>query len=316
MGKKYHLTNDLKQNARILSDYHYVFGDALISQILQGVYVMTESTASDEATRVETSRKVDTHIHGIYLLHSVDEIKSSVGLSSEKMKAVLERLFRKAATGAKKLCSLDTKEFYAFIINNAKLLKAEFAEVSAEMVKQITMVVNPKTSTFRIPEQDFFKYDSTVKREVDYLSNAYEGYTSGFITSRIRSNSEQLFEQYCERNNNVDWVYKNGDSGQQYFSIVYLDGLRKQWLFYPDYILKMKDGTVWIIETKGGESHGESKNRDVQIGNKFNAFKAYASRHGLKWGFVRDLDNQLYINNTDYVSSMSDERWESIQDLF
>ena len=53
---------------------------------------------------------------------------------------------------------------------------------------------------------------------------------------------------------------------------------------YPDYIVKMKDGTIWVIETKGGESHGASKNIDVQIGNKFNAFKEYAAKHDIKWG--------------------------------
>ena len=122
---KYHLTNDKKQNARLLADAGYVFGDALINQILQGIYVKTEATASDEARHIETSRKVDTHAHGIYLLHSVDEIKKAVGLSSAKLKAILERLFRKSMNPYKKLCSLDTKEFYAFIINNAKALKAE-----------------------------------------------------------------------------------------------------------------------------------------------------------------------------------------------
>ena len=38
-----------------------------------------------------------------------------------------------------------------------------------------------------------------------------------------------------------------------------------------------KDGTVWVIETKGGESKGKDKNIDPQIENKFNAFKSYAN---------------------------------------
>ena len=42
---------------------------------------------------------------------------------------------------------------------------------------------------------------------------------------------------------------------------------------YPDYIVHLKDGTDWIIETKGGEASGHSKNIDMQMGNKFNAFK-------------------------------------------
>ena len=50
-----------------------------------------------------------------------------------------------------------------------------------------------------------------------------------------------------------------GDTGQQFFSIVYQAG-NKQRLFYPDYIVKLKNEEVWIIETKGGEtSSGNSK---------------------------------------------------------
>jgi len=312
--KKYGLSNDKKQNQRILENSGYIFGDSLVSQILQGQYVRTEATGEDTATHITAYRKVETHNHGIYLLHSIDEIKRAVPLASTKLKAILERLFRKSINLTKKILTLNTKEFYAFIINNVKLIKSDFVEVTANMPRQNALVLGHKTATFRIPEQDFFRYDPSVKREIEYLSNAYKEYTSGFNTSLVRSFSEQLFEQYCEKNPNIDWVYKNGDTGQQYFSIVYLDGFQKQWLFYPDYIVKMKDGSVWVIETKGGEAHGQSKNIDIQIANKFIAFKEYAQKYNLKWGFVRDLDNHLYINNTEFVLDMSDEHWEPIEE--
>ena len=97
---------------------------------------------------------------------------------------------------------------------------------------------------------------------------------------------------------------------------IYLDAFNKQWFFYPYYIVMKKDGSVWVIETKGGESHGESKNIDKQIGNKFNAFKEYAARYGLNWRFVRDLDGNLYINNTEFILDMADEHWQPLEDVF
>ena len=168
---------------------------------------------------------------------------------------------------------------------------------------------------FYIPEQDFFKYDSGVKDEVEYLNNAYQEYTSGYATSLVRSTCEMLFEQYCEGRDDIDWVYKNGDTGQQYFSIVYANGIEKQKLFYADYIVKMKDGTVWVIETKGGEFKGKDKNIDRQIENKFNAFKDYAKAKGIQWGFVRDKDSRLYINNTEFAESMLDEHWVALDNV-
>lgn len=315
--KKYKLSGNKKQNKLILQEAGYVFGDYLISEILYGEYVRTDAVAGKAAEHLTTVRKVNTHAHGIYLLHSVDNLKKAMGLSSDKLKAILERLFRKEKSPTKKLLSLDTQEFYAFIINNVKQIKTEFVEVSATMMKQLPLAVyEPKTSVFRIPEQDFFKYDPGVKREVEYKSNAYKEYTNGFNTSLVRSLPEQLFERYCEKNPNVEWVYKNGDTGKQYFSIVYLDGLQKQWLFYPDYIVKMKDDTVWVIETKGGQVAGHSKNIDVQIENKFNAFMQYAKAFGLRWGFVRDMENDLYLNNTKFILDMNDDHWQPIDEAF
>ena len=83
-----------------------------------------------------------------------------------------------------------------------------------------------------------------------------------------------------------------------------------------DYIIMKKDGTVWIIETKGGETKGKDKNIDIQIENKFNAFKNYAAEHSLHWGFVRDKDNQLYINNTEFAHDMSDDHWVPLSQEF
>lgn len=312
---KYHLGTDRKENQRIFEGNEYRFGDEIFGQALHGQFVRTDMVM-ESSSYITTRKVVDTHKHGIQLLHSVDAIKTVIGMPTSKVKTILERLFRKGNYTRKKLLSLNTAEFYAFIINNEHLLKEEFREVASGMAKQGEMGRMPKTSLFRIPEQDFFKYDPGVKEEIEYLSNAYHEYTSGFATSLVKSTSEMLFEQYCEDRDDIEWVYKNGDSGQQYFSIVYWDGWEKQSLFYADYIVMKKDGTVWVIETKGGESKGKDKNIDRQIENKFLAFKEYAQKHNLCWGFVRDRDNRLYINNTEFAINMQDKNWRPIGEVF
>lgn len=313
--EKYHLTSDKQRNRMLLAGNGYVIGDEILGQALHGVFVRTDMVA--EATSYYGTRKrVDTHKHGMQLLHSTDAIKTAIGLSTGKVKTILERLFRKGGNPKKKLLALNTSEFYAFVINNEHLLRDEFRKITSGMSQQLGLTLEPKKGVFHIPEQDFFKYDPGVKEEIEYLSNAYQEYTSGYATSLVRSMSEQLFEQYCEGRDDIEWVYKNGDTGQQYFSIVYLDALRHQWLFYADYIVMKKDGTVWVIETKGGESKGKDKNIDPQIENKFNAFKAYAAKHGLHWGFVRDKDNRLYINNTEFAIDMADDHWKPISQVF
>ncbi|MBQ9336421.1 MAG: DEAD/DEAH box helicase family protein [Lentisphaeria bacterium] len=313
--KKYHLGTDRQRNRQIFSEQGYVIGKEILGKALHGVFVCTDMVA-DSSSFYGTRKSVDTHKHGMQLLHSTDSIKTTIHLSTSKVKTILERLFRRGGNSKKKLLNLDTAEFYAFIINNNHLLRDEFRLITAGMVEQMGLKLEPRKGIFHIPEQDFFKYDPEVKEEIEYSSNAYQDYTSGYATSLVRSTSEQLFEQYCEGRDDIDWVYKNGDTGQQYFSIVYLDAFHHQWLFYADYIVMKKDGSIWVIETKGGEFKGQSKNIDLQIENKFNAFKNYAAKHRIHWGFVRDKDNRLYINNTEYASNMTDDHWKPISQVF
>lgn len=211
--------------------------------------------------------------------------------------------------------NLTLREYYAFIINNADLLKRDFIEFSGQRQDQIMFLEN-KTEEFKIPLEEHYRYVPFERYVKDLGSNVYKGYNTSMITDDFRSTSERLFEKYCEKNENVKYVYKNGDSGQQYLSIVYGTNFDKQRLFYSDYIVQLKDETIWLIETKGGEKQGQSKNIDVQIENKFEAFKQFANKHDYNFGFVRDRNDELYLNNTEYVDDMNDDSWVLLGEVF
>ena len=107
----------------------------------------------------------------------------------------------------------------------------DFKNVTAQMGgKQMSFTLHPKTSEFHIPEMEIYKFSEVKNRQLLRM-NAYKEYTNEFITDKTRSHPERLFERYCEKNDSVEWVYKNGDTGQQYLSIVYTDAFLKQWLF-------------------------------------------------------------------------------------
>ena len=313
--KSYKLGSDKNINRENLEAGGYDFSHEIDSKILQGVFRTTESLAQGSTdNRIKVKTTVNTHTHGIYLLHSVDEIKKVTGMQSQKVKNILRRMFSKGKKKKYKLIELENSDFYAFVINNVKQLKIDFKKVTSQMGgTQLSLKLEPKVTQFCIPEMEVYKF-SEVKHRTLMRMNAYREYTNEFVTDKTRSLPERLFERYCENNDKVEWVYKNGDTGQQYLSIVYMDGISKQWLFYPDYIVHLKDGTDWIIETKGGESSGHSKNIDMQIENKFIAFKQYAKKYNLRWGFVRDIDEELFINNTEYVEDMSDDSWKPLEE--
>lgn len=59
-----------------------------------------------------------------------------------------------------------------------------------------------------------FTYDGTAKSQAEFTKNVYKGYLS---SAEKRSLPEKLFERYCESSKNIQWFYKNGDKGIEYF---------------------------------------------------------------------------------------------------
>lgn len=311
---KYHISSTNAKD-KLEANGYKMFGNEIETTFHQGKVIKTER--ADEDLKTFTKRRpVNTHDDGRTKMHDINVIASTLGFDDKVISRILQILFLKKKNKRRKynLIPFSNTEFYAFIINNVDLLKRDFRE-SAEK----TIVQNPmafiEEHDFYIPEQELYRTEINPVSKDILNSNSYKEYNESMFIGK--STSEILFEQWCETNISiVDWVYKNGDNGINYFSITYQDGLNKVKEFYPDYILKLKDGSIWLVETKGGETNtGEDKNIDKQIKNKFNAFKNYCNKHNLNWGFVRDKNSKLYINNTEYVDDLSDNNWKKIDQI-
>ena len=313
---KYHLSSVKADNVKILENNGFIFGTKLSRKYLTGKYTTLIQVGKEVANYNDMLIEVNTHTHGIELQHNVDAIKKHVGLAYNKTNQILKTLFLKDFGNRRyNLLDLTLKEYYAFVINNSEFLKNAFIEFSGQRHNQF-IFLESKTEEFRIPIEEHYRYLPFERDVRELKSNVYKGYNTSMITDDFRSTLERLFEKYCEKNENVKYVYKNGDGGQQYLSIVYGTNFDKQRLFYPDYIVQLHDGTIWLIETKGGETRGQSKNVDVQIENKFEAFKQFANKYGYKFGFVRDRNDELYLNNIEYIDDMNNDNWMFLEEVF
>lgn len=144
--------------------------------------------------------------------------------------------------------------------------------------------------------------------------NVYQNYLS---SAEPRYSSERKFEKFCEKTDSIEWVYKNGDKGSEYLSIVYADNSGKQKNFYPDYIISV-NGEIWIIETKGGfDRSGNSQDIDIFTPKKFKVLKDYLSRYGLKGGIVRydEKSEELCICMEHYSDDINSNSWVVLSDL-
>jgi type III restriction enzyme len=65
-----------------------------------------------------------------------------------------------------------------------------------------------------------------------------------------RSNPEQQFEELIDQMVDVKWWWKNGENRKEYFSVKYEYPEGTPRAFFPDYILKLRDETLMIVEMK------------------------------------------------------------------
>lgn len=315
LKNKYNLGSKKIDNQTILESNGYSFSKNIRNSIVQGKFIKLEDIKDGERIKIES--KVDTHKNGFQLRNAIDQISSRIGLGYDITRKILERMFETNQGYSKRFLDLKIVDFYAFIINNVTELKHDFTEAVSQAGRQEQIKLeNVKEINWQIPEEDYVKYDSKSKDSYIYTKEVYMEYPS----SVIKSKSEMMFENYCQKSDNVKWFYKNGESSKTYFSIVYEDAIKRRWHFYPDFIICDKNDKIWIIETKGGENaSGESKNIDIKAELKFNALKEYAERYKLHWAFVRDYDknNELYYNNTKYSEEMTDNsEWIKLDNMF
>ena len=57
-------------------------------------------------------------------------------------------------------------------------------------------------------------------------------------------------------------------------------------------------------------------NIDIKVLSKFYAFKDYAEKNKINWGFVRPMNGELYLNNTEYTKNIEDSRWVNLNNFF
>lgn len=310
--KEYDLTT-VDENKEKLSKKGYNFNQNITNDVLQGNAIEINKKNFTKSEKIRVQSTVDTYKNGLDLRHSINVIASKIGMIYQYLSPILQRLFLGNVEFSQKILKLNKKEFYAFIINNERKLEYDILDAVIQKREQRVKLQTEfkKVEEFRFPERITVKYDKKDQNLKEMSKNVYYGYPS----TTLKSQSESKFEKYCEQSDKVKFWYKNGESSDDFFSIVYLDKMNKAWTFYPDYIVGDTAGNIWIIETKGGQdAYGYSKNIDIKVENKYQALKVYAEKYNLKWGFIRDIDDLIFISNSDeYVEDMKDNSWTNVK---
>ncbi|MCQ2752464.1 MAG: hypothetical protein MJ189_05150, partial [Coriobacteriales bacterium] len=309
--KKYNLVaGEYASNLIKFEENGYETSQQLLRNIVNDSVEITSVLVDSRLNRQDIYLAVDTHIHGRFLQQNINSFRTHLRLDFDATKALFKNLFRDTSE-TDHLLQLTNHEFYAFIINNASLIRKDLekcmsnSDVSQNIIKKKDIIVEE----FSFPETMTYSIVSFPEEKHTYEKNIYDNYTNQLT----KWAPEKSFEQWCDKN--ADWFFKNGDHGNQYLSIVYRDGLDNLDLFFPDYILEI-DSELWIIETKGGQSTGgNDENIDSFASQKFDALKRYSDEYGNNFGFVRPYDNKLWINFTQYKKEISGPEWIDLDSI-
>lgn len=76
--------------------------------------------------------------------------------------------------------------------------------------------------------------------------------------------NELKFIKYLEgKTKSIDWWFKNGNQGKEYFAIKYFNSVDdKEALFYPDFIIRFKNGKIGIFDPKEGQTATDQETAD------------------------------------------------------
>lgn len=305
----------------------YVFGTMLKTEAFEGV-ARTTHDMTKLSIKFSGEHQINNHDDGFIIRDAKRRIASAIGIDEHISNNALRILFgpmdmqmnilsqseQEYEQRKKLIDGLNLKEYNAFLVNNRDRLIEVFGQISEDSIAEIEET-DILVADWYIPREQYYKQHKKISATVVYDKNVFVGYGNNILIAPNRTVSELEFERWCETYNAVDCYYKNGDKGDDFFSIVFRKGFRRN-NFYPDYILKTKSGELWIIEAKGGlNADGNSNNIDKYARHKFEALKEYASRHQeIKWGFVRAVGTQLYLSNTVWDEDVTNRNvWKPIE---
>ena len=149
--------------------------------------------------------------------------------------------------------------------------------------------------TWEVPAERYYKV------ETHHIAKRAKNHALlPFVELNAASNPEQEFAVFLEQNSAyIDWWYKNGDEGKQHYAVPYEQADGTKSLFYVDFVVRMKNGQVFLFDTK-------SKDSDPEAPNKHNALVDYLQANkdkNLKGGVLIEqgsnwMYSQFKIENT------------------
>lgn len=169
-----------------------------------------------------------------------------------------------------------------------------------------------KEFIWEIPETRVYNTETCVAREGEIHYHALHP----FFEEKSASGPERSFSRWIDRQNEViDWWYKNADSGHMHFAVPYTDNEGEPRCFYVDYIIRLKNGTICLFDTK-------TKDSDPNAPAKHNALLDYIQHENeqngkrLMGGILIQEDQNWYYSPMKIENTSDTHGWTAVDFSF
>ena len=211
---------------------------------------ITEARLADNDLQDFFNAIVKEHLNGFAEKRSVPTVRMAIYQWFKKYIGINYQLNNNALLIQQIMLSNDNRDVFTTLLSKAtgmyKPIKIEEVKAKIEEVHY----------DWEVKPDEF--YNQHTDEKVDFPLCVY---TPCYL-SVDRSKPEQEFEKYLEEkaSNYIDWWFKNGESKRDFLGIKYEENKMPQ-TFYPDYIVQLKTDSVFIGDTKAGDTAVGAKSR-------------------------------------------------------
>lgn len=142
-----------------------------------------------------------------------------------------------------------------------------------------------------------------------YLLKEYKG----------RDNEISFIKYIDSKNKEIDWWFKNGNQGKDYFAIKYINNTdNKEALFYPDFIIRFKNGKIGIFDTKKDQTATDPETADKVKSLALKVKELGSNYIGGIVVFENGVWNYNCSENYNYQKGKisQDKNWKTFENLF
>ncbi len=309
-----------REKTRLSGEFSKIFMDIAEKLNLKNKLNVKKTEISNEMIvdgKIINIDKVREIEHSIMNYHSPDmEIQTYYDLfckastgdfapfdSMDRIKSALNKFFTRAMGFEN-----DDPAFYKVILNPDNIGKvSEVLAMAREEYKRTVAVEDEEREienlVWNVPK--VISYNSKYKAKsckksvmVPYYSrfteNNQEVLFGGYEED---SKVETEFIDYLDKAKKVQWWFKNGQGEVNYFAVPYTDKYGKKSAFYVDFVVQLKNGDVWLLDTKKGQTAESAKERAEGLARYIKEQKNKGKK--LFGGIAIPADGQWRYNDND-----------------